>query len=389
MKIIPIVATMAQAQVDLKRKKERKKPFHQKKRMLEEVLRDISNIPVPKQQQQSHQQEILMTLPPQQEAVVAMMTTPPPTILTDDGHIADPDISKALMDFDNYVQEVKVIEDSIREDDNVRNQPDYHLRIFNGVSTDPNAVATNELPKIPTTKERVLGILTNPARQVKKAVERREIFMACFLLAKDLNLRTALETLHLSPRTTRLVQLLWHTLSQSFTTFIHHENVVTQFSPRASTCQKKYGIIKEYFDVSENLSAICENVQANLDIIRYIYSNIHAEVYYASDEGLAIERKIKQLLQNNGLQNNSQRRRPPIMNTQPQPVPMVQQQQQRNNMTVGIIFLMALQNASTCTYFTIIRNTIVQNGLVVLFSRLVHSGCKPNSGTFWLPIEER
>ena len=156
-----------------------------------------------------------------------------------------------------------------------------------------------------------------------------------FLLAKDLNLRTALETLHLSPRTMRLVQLLWHTLSQSFTTFIHHENVVTQFSPRASTCQKKYGIIKEYFDVSENLSAICENVQANLDIIRYIYSNIHAEVYYASDEGLAIERKIKQLLQNNGLQNNSQRRRPPIMNTQPQPVPMVQQQQQHNNMTVG------------------------------------------------------
>ena len=324
---------MTQAQVDLKRKKERQKPHHTNKRMLEEVLRDISNIPVPKQQQQQQQQqEIPMPLHPQQEEVVAMMTTPPPTILTDNGLVADPDISKALMDFDNYVQEMKVIEDSIREDDNVRNQPDYHLRIFDGVSTDPNAVSTNELPKIPTTKERVLSILTNPARQVKKAIERREIFMICFLLARDLNWRTALETLHLSACTTRLVQLLWQILPQSYTTFIHHENVIIQFSPRASTCQKKYGIIKEYFDVSENLSIVCRNVQTNLDIIRYIYSNIHAEVYYASDEGLVIERRIKLLLQNSGL--NDPRRRP-TMNTRPQPVSISQLAQQRNNITVG------------------------------------------------------
>ena len=90
----------------------------------------------------------------------------------DDGRVADPDISEALLDFDDYVQRVTILEDSFRADDDIRTQPEYHLRMFKDDSTDPNAMATSELPKIPTTKERVLGTLTNPIRQVKKAIDR-------------------------------------------------------------------------------------------------------------------------------------------------------------------------------------------------------------------------
>ena len=214
----------------------------------------------------------------------------------DDGRVADPDISEALLDFDDYVQRVTTLEDSFRADDDIRTQPEYHLRMFKDDSTDPNAMATSELPKIPTTKERVLGILTNPIRQVKKAIDRREIFMIAYICTKDLNQRIALDTLHLSARTRKLVQLLWLTLPASYTNYIHHEGIITQFSPRGSTCQRKYSILKDYFDVNENLVTICRNVRANLDLIRYIYSNVHAEVFYASDEGLGIERKVKELL---------------------------------------------------------------------------------------------
>ena len=107
-----------------------------------------------------------------------------------------PHISEVMMGIENYAEQVNQLEDSSVVD--IRNQADYHLRIFVGDSTDPDVVATNEAPKIPTTKERVIGILTNPARQVKKAIERREIFMLCFLVAKDLNWRTVVETMHLS-----------------------------------------------------------------------------------------------------------------------------------------------------------------------------------------------
>ena len=87
----------------------------------------------------------------------------------DDGRVADPDISEELLNYD-YVQRVTTLEDSFRADDDIMTQPEYHLRMFKDDSTDPNAMATSELPKIPTTKERVLGILTNPIRQVKKAL---------------------------------------------------------------------------------------------------------------------------------------------------------------------------------------------------------------------------
>ena len=237
-KIGSIATKMAQAQIDLKRKRDssRKKPTQQKKRMLEEALREMST---PKQPQQQSL--------PQQEVVVAVptMMTPPPTILTDDDRVADPDISKAVLEFDDYVQQVHVLEESFRADDNIRTQPDYHL------------------PKIPTTKEWVLGILNNPTRQVKKAIDRREIFMIAYICTKDLNQRTVLEMLQLSARTMRLVQLQWLILPQSF---IHHEDTITKFSPRGSMCQKKYSIIKEYFDVSENLSTLYRNVQVNLDL---------------------------------------------------------------------------------------------------------------------------
>ena len=283
---------MTQAQVDLKRKRDaamRKKPTHQKKPMLEEAL-----LPRQQPQQREIQMEIRTETPPPLAMVTPTITAP--TILTDDGRVADPDISEALLDFDDYVQRVTTLEDSFRADDDIRTQPEYHLRMFKDDSTDPNAMATSELPKIPTTKERVLGILTNPIRQVKKAIDRREIFMIAYICTKDLNQRIALDTLHLSARTRKLVQLLWLTLPASYTNYIHHESTITQFSPRGSTCQRKYSIIKDYFDVNENLVTICRNVRANLDLIRYIYSNVHAEVFYASDEGLGIERKVKELL---------------------------------------------------------------------------------------------
>ena len=232
---------MTQAQVDLKRKRDaamRKKPTHKKKPMLEEAL-------LPRQQPQ--QREILMetrteTPPPPLAMVTPTITTP--TILTDDGRVADPDIFKALLDFDDYVQRVMTLEDSFRVVDDIRTQPEYHLRMFEGDSTDPNAMATSKLPKIPTTKERVLGILTNPIRQVKKAIDRREIFMIAYICTKELNQRIALETLHLSARTRKLVQLLWLTLPASYTNYIHHEGTITQFSPRGSTCQRNIPLSK-------------------------------------------------------------------------------------------------------------------------------------------------
>ena len=227
------------------------------------------------------------------------------------------------------------LENSFRADDDIRTQPEYHLRMFDGDSTDPNAMATKELPKIPTTKERVLGILTNPIRQVKKAIDRREIFMIAYICTKDLNQRVALDTLHLSARTRKLVQLLWLTLPASYTNYIHHESIITQFSPRGSTCQRKYAILKDYFDVNENLATICvRNVRANLDLIRYIYSNVHAEVFYASDEGLGIERKVKELLGQHDLLQVDPRWR-----SQPPPLTpvshMVQQQRVEASKTAG------------------------------------------------------
>ena len=261
---------MTQAQVDLKRKRDaammRKKPTHQKKPMLEEAL-----LPRQQPQQREIQMEIRTETPPPLAMVTPTITTPTITAPIN-GPVADPDISKALLDFDDYVQRVTTLENSFRADDDIRTQPEYHLRMFDGDSTDPNAMATKELPKIPTTKERVLGILTNPIRQVKKAIDRREIFMIAYICTKDLNQRVALDTLHLSARTRRLVQLLWLTLPASYTNYIHHESIITQFSPRGSTCQRKYAILKDYFDVNENLVTICRNVRANLDLIRYIYS---------------------------------------------------------------------------------------------------------------------
>ena len=218
---------MTQAQVDLKRKRDaammRKKPTHQKKPRLEEAL-------LPREQQQQPQQREIRTEtppPPPLAMVIPTMTAPAMTTPAD-GPVADPDISKALLDFDDYVQRVTTLENSFRADDDIRTQPEYHLRMFDGDSTDPNSMATKELPKIPTTKERVLGILTNPIRQVKKAIDRREIFMIAYICTKDLNQRVALDTLHLSTRTRKLVQLLWLTLPASYTNYIHHESIITQ-----------------------------------------------------------------------------------------------------------------------------------------------------------------
>ena len=48
--------------------------------------------------------------------------------------------------------------------------------------------------------------------------------------------------------------------------------------------------------MNENLIEISACIQQRLEAIRYIFANVHAEVYYASDEGLAVERKMTHLL---------------------------------------------------------------------------------------------
>ena len=157
-------------------------------------------------------------------------------------------------------------------------------------------------------------------------MERSDIFILCFILSKDLNCRTTLETMHLSPRSRNLIKLLWRiVLPQSFTSFLHHENVVKHFSPRPSTFLKRCGILKDYFDTRENLEMICQCVIERIDAIRYIYSNVHAEVHFASDDGLTVERKINHLLQITGL-SERQRRATTTVTTAPSPL-MVQQQQ--------------------------------------------------------------
>ena len=321
---------MAQAQLDQKRKESRKKPYHQKKRImaLEEMLKDISHTPagIPFQPE-----NLVEEMTPEQLTKILMPPPPPDReFITDDG--VGPGISEVMMNIENYAEQVNRLEDSSTAVtvDNIRNQSDYHLRIFVGNSTEPDAVSTNEAPKIPTTKERVIGILTNPVRQVKKAIERQEIFMLCFLVAMDLNWRTVVETMHLSFRTTDLVKLLWRQIMpQCYMSFIHHENVINLFSPHTSTFQNKCEIVKNYFDVEQNLSTICRVVQNNLELIRYIYSNVHAEVYYASDEGLKIERNMTQLLQSGGATNGKQKA---IAAQSPTIIRPVQQQQ--NNIKV-------------------------------------------------------
>ena len=64
----------------------------------------------------------------------------------------------------------------------------------------------------------------------------------------------------------------------------------------------------------------------NIELIRYIYSNVHAEVYYASDEGLKIERKMTQLLQSGGASNGKQK----AIAAQPPTIIRPVQQQQNN-----------------------------------------------------------
>ena len=238
-----------------------------------------------------------------------------------------PSISKTLTDMDNYAQQMQILEESIRKDCKL-NHADYHMRAFAGISTDFEAMPTEDSPKISTTKDRIMGILTSPQRQIKKALVRADIFLLCFTLMKDLNCRNTLDTMHLSPRTRNLIKLLWRkVLPQSFTGFVHHEDVVTHFSPRASTFLKRCAILNKYFDLKENLETICQFVIERSDAIRYIYSNTHAEVYFASDEGLAVERKINHLLQINELSERQRR----VVSTAmaPPPLPLLQQQQQQ------------------------------------------------------------
>ena len=175
---------------------------------------------------------------------------------------------------------------------------DYHLRKFSDPSTDESAAPFLTPPKIPTIKDRVIGILTSPSRQLKKDLERRDIFIIVYFLSRYLNCRATLETYHLSNRSVSLIKTLWMSiLPSSFMKYIHEEKNIVLFSPHSSsTFKKRCSVLKQYFNIY--LKEICTNINQNLPLIRYVYAMTHAEIYYASDNGLSTSRKITLLLRN-------------------------------------------------------------------------------------------
>ena len=184
----------------------------------------------------------------------------------------------------------------IRTMEGIMEDSDYHLRKFSDPSTDESAAPFLIPPKIPTIKDRVIGILTSPNRQLKKDLERRDIFMITYFLARYLNCRAALETYHLSSRSVLLIKSLWMSiLPYSFMKYIHEEDNIVLFSPHSSsTFKKRCIILKQYFD--GHLKEICTSISQNLPLIRYVYAMTHAEIFYASDNGLYVSRKMTSLL---------------------------------------------------------------------------------------------
>ena len=86
-------------------------------------------------------------------------------------------------------------------------------------------------------------------------------------------------------------------LPSSFMKYIHEEKNIVLFSPHSSsTFKKRCSVLKQYFDIY--LKEICTNINQNLPLIRYVYAMTHAEIYYASDNGLSTSRKITLLLRN-------------------------------------------------------------------------------------------
>ena len=147
-------------------------------------------------------------------------------------------------------EEIEMQANKIKSMEGIMDDSDYHLRKFSDPSTDESASPFLIPPKIPTIKDRVIGILTSPNRQLKKDLERRDIFMITYLLARYLNCRAALETYHLSSRSVFLIKSSWMSiLPYSFMKYIHEEENIVLFSPHSSsTFKKRCIILKQYFD---------------------------------------------------------------------------------------------------------------------------------------------
>ena len=199
--------------------------------------------------------------------------------------IQDQDITESIDDFFR----------SLNDETERRARHDYHMLIFENDAFDGNARPTKAEAKRATVVERIEAVITNPKRQLKKPLARRDIFYIVYLLCTQLNCRSTLQLMHLSASVNRNIRILWHMiLPLSLKQYVHSPSIIRLFSGmKESTWEQRCMVLKSYFD--ENLWEICECVRNNFDIIRYIFSVCHAEVYYSTDDGLEITKRMGEL----------------------------------------------------------------------------------------------
>ena len=94
---------------------------------------------------------------------------------------------------------------------------DSHLRAFYGDSCRRDAQPTLESARIPVIKDRIITILSMPSRQIKRELDRSDVFMIAFYLILNLNCRVALQQYRLCENSRKLIELLWaHMLPATF-----------------------------------------------------------------------------------------------------------------------------------------------------------------------------
>ena len=139
--LLIVAVIIAQAQVDTKRKSMRKKErssSHQKRKEAvllfepDDILRDVPVLPTVS--------PILERPPLPQEVTTTMKKN----------NGADHNISEFLSEMDTYAEQVQMMVEPSQED-YIMNNADYHMRLFEGISTDVGAKPTMEPSKIPTT----------------------------------------------------------------------------------------------------------------------------------------------------------------------------------------------------------------------------------------------
>ena len=148
-------------------------------------------------------------------------------------------------------------------------------------------------------RNRVNSILTTPNRQIKREVNRSDIFMIVYYIIANLNCRATLQKQQLSTLSRTFIKLLWDViLPHSLNDYVHRDDIMVRFSPRADTFNNRCGVLKVYFD--HHLEDICNCVKTNMSRIRLICSRTHAEVFYNTDEGLYVDREMNFTLRNAG-----------------------------------------------------------------------------------------